>query len=51
MTFRDELLIEKEHHRDSVLLPFLFITVLKALSKDIKSGCLEELLYVDEVDR
>ena len=33
-----------------MLLPFLFITVLKALSKDIKSECLEELRYA-EVDR
>ena len=36
-------------YQGSVLNPLLFITVLEALSRKIRSGCSEDLLYADEL--
>jgi hypothetical protein len=36
-------------HHGSVLSPFLFITVLEALSKKFRKGLPFELLYVDDL--
>ena len=36
-------------HQGSVLSPLLFIMVLEALSRDIRMGCPEELLYADDL--
>ena len=35
-------------HQDSILSPLLFNIKLEALSREIRSGCLEELLHADE---
>ena len=44
-TFSDDFLVKVGLHQGSVLSPLLFIIVLEALSKEIRSGCPEELLY------
>ena len=36
-------------HHGSVLSPLLFIIVLEALSKEFRTGCPWELLYVDDL--
>ena len=53
-TFCDHFLIQVRLHQGSVLSPLfgsvlspLFIKVLEVLSREIKSGCPEELLYAD----
>ena len=48
-TISDDFLVQEELHLCSVLCPLLFIIVLEALSREIRSGCPKELLYVDEL--
>ena len=36
-------------HQGSVLIPLLFIIVLEALSREIRTGCPWELLYADDL--
>ena len=48
-TFSDEFLVKVGLHQGSVLSPLLFIIVLEALSREIRSGCPEELLYADDL--
>ena len=40
----DNFLVQVGLHQDSVLSPLLFIVVLEALLREIRSGCPEELL-------
>ena len=35
-------------HQGSVLSPLLFIIVLKALSRELLTGCPRELMYADD---
>ena len=48
-TFSDDFLVKVGLHQGSVLSPLLFIIVLEALSREIRSGCPEELLYADDL--
>ena len=48
-TFSDDFLVKVGLHQGSVLSPLLFIIVLEALSREIRSGCSEELLYADDL--
>ena len=47
-TFSDDFLVQVRLHQGSMLSPFCFITVLEALSREIKLGC-PELLYSDDM--
>ena len=48
-TFSDDFLVQVELHQGSVLSPLLFITMMEVLSREIRSGCLEELLYAGDL--
>ena len=48
-TFSDDFLVQVGSHQDSVLSLLLFIIVLEALSREIRPGCPEELLYTDRL--
>ena len=47
-SFNDDFLVHAGLHQGSVLSPSLFMIVLKALIKEIRSGWPEELLYADD---
>ena len=47
--FSEEFLIKVGVHQGSVLSPLLFIIVLEALTREMRSGCPEELLYADDL--
>ena len=47
--FSDQFPIRVGVHQGSVLSPLLFIIVLEALSREMRSGCPEELLYADDL--
>ena len=47
-TFTDDFLVQVGLHQGPMLSPLFFIIVLEALSRKIKAGCLEELLYADD---
>ena len=47
--FSEEFCIKVGVHQGSVLSPLLFIIVLEALSREMRSGCPEELLYADDL--
>lgn len=44
-TFSDNFTVYVGLYQGSVLSPLVFISVLEALSKEIRSRCTEELLY------
>ena len=46
---RDDFLVAEGLHQVSVLSPFLFIIVLEALPRKIRSRCPEELRYPDNL--
>ena len=48
-TFSHDFLVQVGLHQGSVLSPLLFIIVLEALSREIRSECPEELSYTDEL--
>ena len=48
-TFSDDFLVQVELHQGSVLSPLLFITMMEVLSREIRSGCLEELLCAGDL--
>ena len=48
-TFSDDFLVQLGLHQGSVLSPLLFTMVLEGLSREIRSGCQEELLYADDL--
>ena len=48
-SFSDDFFVKVGLHQGSVLSPLLFIIVLEALSRDIRTGCPEELLYADDL--
>ena len=47
--FSHDFLVRVGLHQGSVLRPLLFIIVLNTLSREIRSGCPEELLYDDNL--
>ena len=47
--FSEEFPIRVGVHQGSVLSPLLFIIVLEALSREMRLGCPEELLYADDL--
>ena len=47
--FSDDFLVQVGLHQASVLSPLLFITVLDAPSRKIRSECPEELLHDDDL--
>ena len=47
--FSEEFLIEVGVHQGSVLSPLLFIIVLEALTREMRTGFPEELLYADDL--
>ena len=48
-SFSEEFPIKVGVHQGSVLSPLLFIIVLEALSREMRSGCPKELLYADDL--
>ena len=48
-TFCDEFFVQVGLHQGSMLSPLLFIIVLEALSREIRSGCPEGLLHADDL--
>ena len=48
-TFIDNFLVQVGLHQGSVLSPLLFIMLLEALSREIRSGCSEELLNANDM--
>ena len=48
-TFSDDLLNQVWLHQGSVLRLLLFMIVLEALPREIRSGCSEELLYANDL--
>ena len=48
-TFTDNFLVQVGLDKGSVLHPLLFILVLEAQSREIRSGCPEELFYADDL--
>ena len=49
-SFNDDFLVHAGLHQGSVLSPSLFMIVLKAIIKEIRSGWPEELLYAADVE-
>ena len=47
-TVSDNVLVQEQLHRASVLSPLLFIILLETISREIRLGCLEELLDADD---
>ena len=47
--FSNEFSIKVGVHQGAVLSPLLFIIVMEALSRELKVGCLWELLYADDL--
>ena len=47
--FSEEFPIKVGVHQGSVLSPLLFIIVLEALTREMRTGCPEELLYADDL--
>ena len=47
--FSKEFCVRVGVHHGSVLSPLLFIIVLEALSREFRTGCPWELLYVDDL--
>ena len=47
--FSDYFLVQVGSHQDLVLSLLSIAIVLEALSREIRSGCLEKLLYADNV--
>ena len=47
-TFSDDFLVQVGLHQGSVLSPLLFILVLEAPYRQIRSGCIKKLLYADD---
>ena len=48
-TFKYDVLVQIGSRQDSAVIRLLFIIVLELLSREIKSGCLENVLYVDNL--
>ena len=48
--FSDNFLVYKRLHQGFVLCPLLFIIVLEAIPREIRSVCHEELLHVDDLE-
>ena len=48
-TFSDDFLVQGGLHQGSISNPFLFIIVLEALSREIRLGCPDKLLYVNDL--
>ena len=48
-TCSNNFLVQIGLHQVSVSSPLLFIMVLEALSREVRSGCEEELLYADDL--
>ena len=48
-TFSVDFMLPIGLYKGSVLSPLLFIIVLETLSKEIRSGCSEQLLYADDL--
>ena len=48
-TFNVDFLVQVGLNPHSVLSPLLFIIVLEALSREIRSGCSEVLLHADDL--
>ena len=44
-SFSDDFLVQVGLHQGSVLIHVLFIIMLKALSREVRSGCPKELFY------
>ena len=48
-TFKYDVLVQIGSRQDSAVIRLLFIIVLELLSREIKSGCPEDVLYVDNL--
>lgn len=48
-TFSNNFLVQVGLHQCQVLSPSLFIIVLEVLSREIRSGCLNEFLHPDNL--